>query len=180
MIDPTPLPGLAEHTIVVIGAGSELGIATSLTLVASGVRVLAADDSATLPKGLVDAGTGLPGELHYRSLDASSGADWAALSDWIGEQSAGIHGIADVGSADQTHEHDGLTTLAEHLLDGASVVRVGAAERAESSIRSNTVSPHPDSAPLAVAAAVAFLLSDLAEFCDGAVIPIRERPAPAV
>ena len=59
-------------------------------------------------------------------------------------------------------------------------MRVGAAERAESSIRSNTVAPHPDSEPLAVAAAVAFLLSDLAEFCDGAVIPIRERPAPAI
>jgi hypothetical protein len=175
MIDPTPLPGLAEHTIVVIGAGSEQGVATALTLLASGARVLATDSSSTLPESLVDAGTGLPGELHYKSLDVSSGTDWAALSDWIGEQTAGIHGIAD-------HEagHDGLATLAAHVLDGASVVRIGAAARAESSIRSNTVTPHPDSEPLAVAAAVAFLLSDLGEFCDGAVIPIRERPAPAV
>lgn len=175
MIDPTPLPGLAEHTVVVIGAGSDMGVATALTLVASGARVLATDGSASLPKSLVDAGTGLPGELHYKSLDVSSGADWAALSDWIGEQSAGIHGIADCESG-----HDGLATLAAHVLDGGSIVRVGAAERAESSIRSNTVTPHPNSEPLAVGAAAAFLLSDLAEFCDGAVIPIRERPAPAV
>ena len=101
----------------------------------------------------------------------SSGADWAAVSDWIGEQSAGVHGIADHAAG-----HDGLTTLAPHLLDGGSVVRVGAAERAESSIRSNTVAPHPDSEPLAVAAAVAFLLSDLAEFCDGAVDPDPGAP----
>jgi hypothetical protein len=175
MIDPTPLPGLSEHTIVVVGAGSDLGAAAALTLVASGARVLATDGSATLPKALVDAGTGLPGELHYKSLDVSSGADWAAVSDWIGEQSAGIHGIADLAAG-----HDGLTTLAPHLLDGGSVVRVGPAERAESNVRSNTVAPHPDSEPLAVAAAVAFLLSDLGEFCDGAVIPIRERPAPAI
>ena len=175
MIDPTPLPGLEEHTIVVIGAGSELGVATAVTLIASGARVLATDSSASLPESLVDAGTGLPGELHYKSLDVSSGADWAALSDWIGEQSAGVHGIVDHASG-----HDGLATLATHVLDGASVVHVGAAARAESSLRSNTVSPHPDSEPLAVAAAVAFLLSDLGEFCDGAVIPIRQRPAPAI
>ncbi len=175
MIDPTPLPGLAEHTVIVIGAGSELGTATAVTLLASGSRVLASDGSATLPASLVDAGTGLPGELHYKSLDVSSGADWSALSDWIGEQSAGVHGIADLGSG-----REDLTPLSAHLLDGASIVRVGAAERADSSVRSNTVSPRPDSEPLAVAAAVAFLLSDLAEFCDGAVIPIRERPAPAI
>ena len=175
MIDPTPLPGLAEHTVVVIGAGSELGVATAVTLIASGARVLAADGSAELPDSLVDAGTGLPGELFYKSLDVSSGADWSALSDWIGEQSAGVHGIADHASGTED-----LTPLSGQLLEGASIVRVGAAARADSSVRSNTVTPHPDSEPLAVAAAVAFLLSDLGEFCDGAVIPIRERPAPAI
>ncbi len=175
MIDPTPLPGLAEHTVIVVGAGGELGVATAMTLLASGTRVLASDGSASLPAALVDAGTGLPGELHYRSLDVSSGSDWSALSDWIGEQSAGVHGIVDHASGSED-----LTPLAAHLLEGASIVRVGASARADSSVRSNTVTPHPDSEPLAVAAAVSFLLSDLAEFCDGAVIPIRERPAPAI
>ncbi len=175
MIDPTPLPGLAEHTVIVIGAGRDLGTATVMTLLASGARVLGADGSPSLPAALVDAGTGLPGELHYKSLDVSSGADWSALSDWIGEQSAGVHGIADHASG-----REDLPPLSAHLLDGASVVRIGPAERADSNDRSNTVSPHPDSEPLAVAAAVAFLLSDLGEFCDGAVIPIRERPAPAI
>ena len=174
MIDPTPLPGLAEHTIVVIGAGSELGVATAVTLIASGARVLATDSSATLPQSLVDAGTGLPGELHYTTIGRFSASDWAALSDWIGEQTAGIHGIAD---------HAGSTTLdalSAHLLDGASIVHIGASAPADGTIRSNAVAPHPDSEPLAVAAAVAFLLSDLGEFCDRAVIPIRQRPAPAV
>ncbi len=175
MIDPTPLPGLEEHTVIVIGAGTDLGVATAMTLLASGTRVLATDAAASLPAALVDAGTGLPGELHYKSLDVSSGADWSALSDWIGEQSAGVHGIADHASGSED-----LGPLSAQLLEGASIVRVGAAARADSSVRSNTVSPHPDSEPLAVAAAVAFLLSDLAEFCDGAVIPIRERPAPAI
>ncbi len=175
MIDPTPLPGLAEHTVVVIGAGSELGVATAVTLLASGTRVLATDSSPSLPEALVDAGTGLPGELHYRALDVSSTTDWAALSDWVGEQAAGVHGVADHASGNED-----LAVLSAHLLDGASVVRIGAVTRPESSIRSNTVTPHPDSEPLAVAAVVAFLLSDLGEFCGGAVIPIRERPAPAI
>ncbi len=180
MIDPTPLPGLAGHTVVVIGAGDAIGTATTLTLLASGATVLATDASTSLPASLVDAGTGLPGEVHYRPLDASSDADWSGLADWIGEQAAGVHGIADHASGDLRPDHGHLAALVPHLLEGASIVRIGRAPTGGSSIRSSVVTHHADADPLAVAAAAAFLLSDLAEFIDGAVVPVEQRPAPAI
>lgn len=184
MIDPTPVPGLTDHTVVVIGAGSPFGVATTMTLLASGATVLATDTSAALPSTLVDAGTGLPGVLHYRSVDVSAASALASLSDWIGEQTAGVHGIAIQGAAIRdpaTHDPANLDLAAVtvHLLDGASVVLVGEPGHAVPDTRSNVVVPHPDAEPLAVGAAVAFLLSDLAEFCAGAVIPVGARQTAA-
>lgn len=186
MIDPTPLPGLAEHTVVLIGAGTALGKASALTLLASGATVLATANPLELPESLVDAGTGLPGELHYRSFDQSNGTasadDATALSDWVGEQTPAVHGIV-------IHEggEEVIAALSAHLIDTSSVVLVGAGQAGAlqpsnptTGIRTNIVDPHPDSEPLAVASAIAFLISEHAEFVDGAVVPIQKRHPPAI
>jgi hypothetical protein len=168
MIDPTPLPGLAERTVVVIGAESDFGVATVMTLLASGATVVAADRGATLPISLVDAGTGLAGILHYRSLEAG----WPAVCDWIGEHAAGVHGIAD-----HAGDAEGVAALTPHLLDGATLVHVGeTAAAGDPELRTNAVRVATDSDPIAVGAAAAFLLSQHAAQLSGSVLVCASAP----
>jgi hypothetical protein len=180
MIASIPQPGLTGKTVVVLDAGDGHGPAVCGSLIASGVSVIATGSAAELPTPLVDAGTGLPGELHYRPLATPDA--WTAVAEWIGAHAGKIHGI--VGAPDLVTP--AAAALASHLAASATIVAVGletapiAGPRPD--IRSNAIvlaggrgSRHEDAGN-----AVAFLLSDLAELVDGAVIPIGERPANAI
>lgn len=171
MIDPTPLPGLSERTVVVTAAASELGHATCLLLLCSGATVIAVDTHTELPSALEDAGTGLDGVLHYREAD---GADhWSGLADWIGEHHAGVDGLVLAG---ETHHQPVLP----HLSDAASVVVVTGSPAIPEGIRTNVVDPHPESRPEDTAAAIVFLLSEPAQALTGSVIRVAAAPSPAV
>jgi NAD(P)-dependent dehydrogenase (short-subunit alcohol dehydrogenase family) len=173
MIESIALPGLEGKVVVVIDAGDAQGPAICGSLIASGVTVVATGAAEMLPALLVDAGTGLPGELHYRALDAASPDGWTALAEWVAANTERVDGI--VGSALPV-DH-AVIGLKGHLADHASVVTIG--EAANPGIRSNSITlpggrgPRPQD----VGSAVAFLLSDLAMYIDGAMLPIGERPA---
>lgn len=180
MIESIPQPGLTGKTVVVLDAGEAHGPAVCGSLIASGVTVIATGAGAELPASLKDAGTGLDGELHYRAL--ASGADWAAVAEWIGTHAEKLHGI--VGALE--HVEPAAAALASHLAPGASIVTVDPQTAPISGprpgIRSNAIvlAGGRGSRPEDAGNAVAFLLSDLAELVDGAVIPIGERPADAI
>ena len=175
MLEPIGLPGLVGKTVVVIDAGDDHGPAVCVSLLASGSTVIATGSASRLPPSLVDAGTGLPGELHYRPLD---GTDWADVAEWIGSHAGTLHGI--VGSSDAVVH--AAAALASVLVADASTVSVGLHSSATSShprIRSNAIvlAGGRGTRPEDAGSAIAFLLSDLAERIDGATIPIGERPA---
>jgi hypothetical protein len=177
MIESIALPGLSGKTVVVIDGGVDPGPAVCGSLIASGVIVIATGADAALPASLVDAGTGLDGELHYRQL-----TDWAAVAEWAGTHAEKLSGI--VGAPDAVRA--ATQALATQLAPGAAVVTL-ATKRAPGAaagpgIRSHTVvgSGGRGSRPEDIGSAVAFLLSDLAELVDGAVIPVGERPADAI
>lgn len=179
-IPPVALPGLEGLTVVVLGAADDNGAAVSLVLLASGVTVIATGDLAELPGSLVDAGTGLPGALHYRQHDTGSAESWSALADWIGEHHAGVHGVV---HNDATGSTPGARALLPQLNDGAAIVGIGslprglvdAVEVATRGMRSNSVRPGRTTQPEAVAAVVAFLMSDPARAVNGAEIPLDGR-----
>jgi NAD(P)-dependent dehydrogenase (short-subunit alcohol dehydrogenase family) len=177
MIESIPQPGLTGKTVVVLEAADAHGPAVCGSLLASGATVVATGRDTKLPAPLVDAGTGLPGELHYRPL-ISDGA-WPAVAEWIGARTASVHGI--VGPSDQVGAV--AEALGSQLATGAAIVSVDLATVAPAAarpgIRSSAVvlAGGRGSRPDNVGSAVAFLLSDLAELVDGAVIPIGERPA---
>ncbi len=181
MIESIPQPGLTGKTLVVLDAAAAHGPAVCGSLLASGANVIATGSATGLPDPLVDAGTGLPGELHYRPLIADDA--WPAVAEWIGANTESVHGV--VGTPE--HLPAAVEVLASQLAAAAVMVSVNLATVAPAvapaaagpGIRSNAVvvaggrgSRHED-----VGAAVAFLLSDLAELVDGAVIPVGERPA---
>lgn len=171
MIESIALPGLHGKTVVVLDAGDGHGPAVCGSLIASGVTVIGLGTGAELPASLVDAGTGLDGELHYHQL-----TEWAGAAEWIRGHADRVDGI--VGDSDGVTA--GTSALGGLLVAGACAVSIGA--KAGPGIRSSAVLPaggrgsrHED-----VGAAVAFLISDLAELVDGAVIPVGERPADKV
>jgi hypothetical protein len=177
MIDSIALPGLTGKTVVVIDAGDAHGPAVCGSLITSGVTVIALGADPGLPASLVDAGTGLDGELHYHQL-----TDWAAAAEWIGSHAERVFGI--VGASGKVSA--AAEALASQLVPGGAIVTVGPGSEpavgARPGIRTNAVtlaggrgSRHEDAG-----AAVAFLLSDLAELVDGALIPVGERPADAI
>lgn len=178
MIESIPLPGLTGKTVIVLDAGDAHGPAVCGSLIASGVTVIATGSSAEIPASLVDAGTGLPGELHYRAHDP----DWTAVAEWIGTHTETIDGIVGASST----VGPAAEALASHLAAGASIVSVGpetgGAAGDSHSIRSNAIvlAGGRGSRAEDAGSAVAFLLSDLAELIDGALIPIGERPADAI
>jgi hypothetical protein len=180
MIEPIALPGLTGKTVVVLDAGDAYGPAVCGSLIASGVIVIAIGADAELPASLVDAGTGLDGELHYRAL--ASHADWPALAEGIGAHAERVHGF--VGSAAAVSA--AADALASRVAPGAAMVTVGPdsepAVGARPGIRSNAVvlSGGRGSRSEDAGSAVAYLLSDLAELVDGARIPVGERPANAI
>ena len=177
MIESIPLPGLTGTTVVVLDAGDAHGPAVCGSLIASGVTVIATGSAAQIPASLVDAGTGLPGELHYRAI--SSDADWPAVAEWIGGHAEKVSGIVGPTGAVSA----AADALASRLAASAAIVTVGPesepAAGARPGIRSNaiTLAGGRGSRPEDAGAAVAFLLSELAERIDGARIPIGERPA---
>lgn len=141
---PRVLPGLEGRSVLVAADHAPL----CLVLIASGATVLAVGPSETLPSELHDAGTGLPGSLHYRSRSVG----WPAVADWIGERHAGIH-AAVVG--DEPLDD----ALAPHLVDDAPVVSVGHADAGAGPRCHRVTMAEPTEGSAAV---VAFLLSDLA------------------
>lgn len=177
MIESIPQPGLTGKTVVVLDAAEAHGPAVCGSLLASGANVVATGSDTELPAPLVDAGTGLPGELHYRPL-VSDGA-WLAVAEWIGANTDSVHGV--VGPPGQLGAV--AEALAPQLATGAAMVSLNlstvAPAAARPGIRSNAVvlAGGRGSRPEDIGAATAFLLSDLAELVDGAVIPVGERPA---
>lgn len=178
MIESIPQPGLTGKTVVVLDAGDAHGPAVCGSLLASGANVIATGGPKELPASLVDAGTGLDGALHYRPL--ASAEAWGDVADWIGSHAEKLHGI--VGAPEGVAR--AAEVLATRLAPGAGIVNVGpeASAGAHLGIRSNAVvlAGGRGSRPEDAGNAVAFLLSDLAELVDGAVIPIGERPADAI
>jgi hypothetical protein len=174
MIESIPLPGLTGKTVVVLDAADGHGPAVCGSLIASGVTVIATGASAALPTELVDAGTGLDGELHYHQL-----TDWAATAEWIATHAEKISGI--VGASGSVS--DAAKALVSRLDAGAAIVTVGAegepAAGGGAGIRMNTVvlAGGRGSLPRDVGAVVALLFSNLTARVDGARIPVGERPA---
>ena len=165
---------------MVLDAADAHGPAVCGSLLASGADVIATGSPAELPGSLVDAGTGLPGELHYRSLASADG--WAAVAEWIGTHTDKVHAIVGTPSA----VTPAAEALASNLAPGVSIVTIGDQTAPISGprpgIRSNAIvlAGGRGSRPEDAGNAVAFLVSDLAELVDGAVIPIGERPADAI
>ncbi|HWM33278.1 MAG TPA: hypothetical protein VNR36_03455 [Pseudolysinimonas sp.] len=158
---PLALPGLRGTTVLVTAAGTRLGVAQCLVLVASGAAVVAVD-AGPRPAALIDAGTGLPGRLDYR--DGTAG--WDAVADWVGEHAAGVQGLVLPGEAAAPE------ALRAHLDEHASVVVVGDGDL-PAGLRANRVVPAADADPEAVAAAVGFLLSAPARGIRGATVPCQ-------
>jgi hypothetical protein len=161
---PLALPGLDGATVLLTRAASPVGVAQALVLLASGADVLAVDADTTRPGALRDAGTGLPGHLHYRG----TGGGWAAIADWIGETNAGLTGA--VLNDDPLDD-----ALRPHLRAGAAIVAVGREVTVEG-CRCNAVEI-PDGLEGVeaerAAAVIAFLLSTHARAISGARIPLR-------
>jgi hypothetical protein len=168
---PLVVPGLTGRTVLVTAAGTAHGTAQSLVLLASGAEVIATGDETALPPSLVDAGTGLPGALAFRSL----GPGWASVADWIGEHHAGLDGVVLNAEAELP---DAL--LAQLVPDAAVVQLAGAGSaRPTDAFRWNRVVP-PAGEPSRgdaerAAGVVAFLLSELAHPVHGAELPLRIR-----
>jgi 3alpha(or 20beta)-hydroxysteroid dehydrogenase len=87
------LPGLAGKTVVVTGAAGGQGAAETRVLLASGAIVIATDLAESPPAGFLGAADGLPGVLHYFSLDVSSEEQWSMLAEFVRELGTGVHGL---------------------------------------------------------------------------------------
>jgi NAD(P)-dependent dehydrogenase (short-subunit alcohol dehydrogenase family) len=170
---PLIVPGLIGRTVLVTAAGTTLGTAQSLVLLASGAGVIATGDETALPPSLVDAGTGLPGALAYRSLEPG----WTSVADWIGEHHAGLDGVVlNAGAALPD-------ALRPQLATGAAVVELTTAERRaidSGALRWNLVRVPPGEPGRGdaerFAAVVAFLISELSHPVHGAELPVRATP----
>jgi NAD(P)-dependent dehydrogenase (short-subunit alcohol dehydrogenase family) len=167
---PLTVPGLTGRTVLVTAAGTARGTAQSLVLLASGADVIATGAETLLPPSLVDAGTGLPGALAFRSLEPG----WASVADWIGEHHAGLDGVVLNTGADLPAD------LRPHLAADAAVVEVTTAARAAAApeaprwnrVRVPAGEPGRGDAER-FAAVVAFLLSELSHPVHGADLPVR-------
>lgn len=145
MSAPVALPGLAGKRVVVTGALGGQGAAESLVLLASGADVIATDLAPEVSDALVVSADGLPGSLHYQTLDVSSERDWAAVAEFARGLGGGIHGLVnnagipfrarlgDIELADWervmrinlTGPMLGIQALLPLMSPGASIVNVG-------------------------------------------------------
>ena len=82
----------AGKVVVVTGAGQGQGAAEARALAREGATVVGVD--VREPVEVVEG-------VHYRRLDVSSDADWAALVDWLGDEYGAVHGL--VNNAGITH-----------------------------------------------------------------------------
>jgi 3alpha(or 20beta)-hydroxysteroid dehydrogenase len=142
---PVALPGLAGKTVVVTGALGGQGIAECAVLLASGAVVIASDLADSATPVLSDAAVGLPGALHYRTLDVSAEHDWEQLAGFARSLGGGIHGLVNnagipfrarlteieladwnrVLGINLTGAMLGIRTLAPLMSSGGSIVNVG-------------------------------------------------------
>lgn len=142
---PPALPGLDGRTVVVTGALGGQGIAETLVVLASGGSVIATDVAAELSPQLAAAAHGLPGTLHYRTLDVGSESDWAAVASYAESLGGGLHGLVNnagipfrarlgevaiedwdrVLRVNLTGPMLGIQALAPLMGEGASIVNVG-------------------------------------------------------